>query len=290
MPNLIWTSCTGPVDSPLQLVANLRDGCPTKQQITPLSDLRFVLCCCLVYLAIVALLGSIYNKNGASFASNIWFIRLASAHNIFLSFASLVMNIGVSIAIFNASKFEGITATMCTWRDRQPPVIPNELQFWLYVFYVSKFYELFDTVLLILRGKPLTLLHVWHHTTVMLESWAFLEFGVTISVYGMWFNTFVHVFMYAYYAAALLRVQFPMKKLITMTQIVQFITGFCSLVPFTYYNSQRTGCTGAWGLAIAGCINASYLILFVQFFRRAYTTKSLKRKMTSFASKIKKLA
>ena len=41
--------------------------------------------------------------------------------------------------------------------------LKGPIYFICYVFYVSKFYELFDTVLIILKKKPLIFLHVYHH-------------------------------------------------------------------------------------------------------------------------------
>ena len=41
------------------------------------------------------------------------------------------------------------------------------MQYCLYIFYTSKFYELLDTVLMVLKKKPLGFLHVYHHTIVL---------------------------------------------------------------------------------------------------------------------------
>lgn len=47
--------------------------------------------------------------------------------------------------------------------------------FWSYVYYLSKFYELLDTLILVLKGKPLTFLHVYHHATVIAMCFFWLE-------------------------------------------------------------------------------------------------------------------
>lgn len=40
------------------------------------------------------------------------------------------------------------------------------LFFWSYIYYLSKYYEFLDTVILALKGKPLSFLHVSHHALV----------------------------------------------------------------------------------------------------------------------------
>lgn len=76
------------------------------------------------------------------------------------------------------------------------------VRYWLYLFYVSKYWELGDTFVLLARGKPLTLLHVWHHMSVMVETWAWLQFDMTLGAVGMAVNAGVHVLMYAYFGAS----------------------------------------------------------------------------------------
>ena len=45
------------------------------------------------------------------------------------------------------------------------------LKFWSYLFALSKYYELADTLFLILKRKPVIFLHWYHHTTVLLFTW-----------------------------------------------------------------------------------------------------------------------
>ena len=75
------------------------------------------------------------------------------------------------------------------------------LFFWSYMYFLSKFYELLDTVLQMLKGRrpPHYFLHVYHHVVVMFTTWGWLEYGMTLQYIGMLWNTFVHVVMYYYY-------------------------------------------------------------------------------------------
>jgi hypothetical protein len=48
------------------------------------------------------------------------------------------------------------------------------LFFWSYVYYLSKYYELLDTVLQMMRNRPPPhfALHVYHHGCVLMMAWA----------------------------------------------------------------------------------------------------------------------
>lgn len=240
---------------------------------TVLSDPRNLVAIATLYLISIFGLKAYCRNGAANFAYRRGFIHLASAHNLLLCVLSLIMNVGATTAVVRTWKEEGPAATVCTRLDTSSSALPPDFQFWMYMFFLSKFYELLDTVLLVLRGRPLTLLHVWHHVSVMFETWGWLTFGVTVGIYGMWFNCFVHIIMYAYYAAALLKMPFPLKKGITTIQIVQFVTGFLSLIPYSYLHISGPGCTGVVGLAISAAINGSYLLLFLRFFKKTYSKK-----------------
>lgn len=67
------------------------------------------------------------------------------------------------------------------------------------LFILSKIPELFDTLFIILRKKPLIFLHWYHHVTVLIFCW---NSYVTESGAGIYFaamNYFVHSIMYGYY-------------------------------------------------------------------------------------------
>ncbi|KAK3264660.1 hypothetical protein CYMTET_26613 [Cymbomonas tetramitiformis] len=96
------------------------------------------------------------------------------------------------------------------------------LYFWSYVYYLSKFYELIDTAVLILRGKGLNFLHVFHHASVILMAYLWLECAQSLQTIALMTNTFIHVIMYSYYFLCSIGVQPPWKKLVTQSQIIQF--------------------------------------------------------------------
>ena len=50
------------------------------------------------------------------------------------------------------------------------------LGYFTYMFYLSKYYELIDTVILALRKKPTIPLHVYHHAIMLFGAWAWFAY------------------------------------------------------------------------------------------------------------------
>lgn len=284
--NFQWNSCmssasrTSTTSSIIQTLLQSFNSCRSLSPKTHLSNPVTILQMASSYLFTIAILSAYVSRKRPAFAQTPAFSKIAAMHNIILSLASLFMNMQVSLAMYSHSPS---TETICIPRSTR---LPSELSYPLYIFLLSKPYELIDTVILVLRGRPLTLLHVWHHTSVMFEVWAWLEYDFSLGLYGMWFNTFVHIFMYAYYAACLLGVKVKGKIIITMTQIIQFATSLLLIIPFAWLHYSTTeGCMGLPALYISAAINASYLVLFVLFFRSTYR-KGGTRKSKSKSKKV----
>lgn len=255
-----------------------------------------------LYLVVIFALRAYVRKKRPKFPRARGFVVAAALHNVVLAAASAMMNVYVTRALLRViregDEMAGIFAVVCvpiTKREgrggggegleegmnmmmtvmNNNNHLSNELIFALRMFLISKVYELADTAILVLRGRPLSFLHVWHHASVMLSVWGWLQYDVALGAIGMWFNTFVHIFMYLYYAAVLFGVKIgnKTKLVITLSQIVQFITGFLFLIPFMLAHLLLPhGCRGVQGIVISAVINASYLALFVLFFRHTYTT------------------
>jgi hypothetical protein len=104
-----------------------------------------------------------------------------------------------------------------------------------YVFYVSKYVEFLDTLFLIMKSKPVGWLQYYHHigaAFVMGEMHYAKNDGTWLFVC---LNGFIHTIMYAYYAAALNKISFPLRKsTITTMQLVQFLVGLSVLYSYTY--------------------------------------------------------
>lgn len=100
-----------------------------------------------------------------------------------------------------------------------------------YIYWLTKFVDLLDTVFFVLRKKynQVSILHLYHHSVVPILGWLYIwyKYGIpAISLFAM-LNSTVHVIMYSYYALASLgpRIQPYLwwKRYITQIQIIQFI-------------------------------------------------------------------
>uniref|UniRef100_A0A8C5Q9D7 Elongation of very long chain fatty acids protein n=1 Tax=Leptobrachium leishanense TaxID=445787 RepID=A0A8C5Q9D7_9ANUR len=94
-------------------------------------------------------------------------------------------------------------------------------------FYFSKVIELLDTIFFIMRKKfnQISFLHVYHHATMIFNWWAGVKYvaGGQAFFIGM-LNSFVHIFMYLYYALAVLGPSMQKylwwKRYLTLLQLV----------------------------------------------------------------------
>jgi hypothetical protein len=98
-------------------------------------------------------------------------------HNYILCIFSLALVVGITyrVSLIYTQCSGGIYATYCGCYEA--PELSRGLTFWAYLFYLSKYYELFDTVFLVLRKRPLTFLHVYHHAIVMPMCWFAINQG-----------------------------------------------------------------------------------------------------------------
>ncbi|KAK0073221.1 hypothetical protein PV325_010070, partial [Microctonus aethiopoides] len=109
---------------------------------------------------------------------------------------------------------------------------------WLY--YMSKFTELFDTVVFVLRKKnnQVSILHIYHHASMPIICWIGLKFvgGGHSTFFGL-LNSFVHVIMYGYYFLAGLGPKMQpylwWKKHLTLLQLMQFVLAIIHAANFT---------------------------------------------------------
>jgi len=152
--------------------------------------------------------------------------------------------------------------------------------------FLAKFYELLDTLFLILRGSKLQFLHVYHHSMTLYLCFAQLWGGAAVQWVPITLNLSVHVLMYYYYALTSLGIRPWWKQWVTILQIVQFVIDivacyscvsllFVSKLSWAQGTRWALSCEGSNWAAISGIgILSSYLWLFLMFYGKTYQKKS----------------
>lgn len=152
-----------------------------------------------------------------------------------------------------------------------------------YIYYLTKYLDLFDTVFFVLRKKnsQVSFLHVYHHTIMVLAVWIYLTFffGSHPTMLGI-LNSLVHVAMYSYYLLSSLDLKIdlmPWKKRITQVQILQFfyltfhfsmplINNWCNL-QFNFFNT------------VAVIQNLFMASMFIEFYYKAYIKRNTNKQL-----------
>mmetsp|Transcript_49723 Transcript_49723/g.127898 ORF Transcript_49723/g.127898 Transcript_49723/m.127898 type:complete len:310 (-) Transcript_49723:273-1202(-) len=205
-------------------------------------------------------------------------VTIGRLHNLILSVWSLYMCIGMGISAWKLFTLHGFRATFCLsdhpdYADKEGEYTGG-IAYWMYMFFLSKYYELFDTVLLVLKKKQLKFIHVYHHAIVGSMVYSWLRAGaVPYAIGAVLWNTFIHVFMYYYYYLASFKADVWWRRYITNMQIVQFCTSFFLLPVLFYYHfwgygskgEGEMGCKGMEAVWYTLAINFTLLLLFVNF-------------------------
>lgn len=152
-------------------------------------------------------------------------------------------------------------------------------------FYVSKFYEVLDTVIILLRGRPSSLLQSYHHAGAMMCMWS----GIRYQSPPIWifvvFNSFIHSLMYFYFTLSCLKIRVPalLKRILTSMQICQFVVGgslgvLHAFIWFWDFTGNPVRCINTSAQALPLIINVVYLTPLTALFAAFYAENYLKRK------------
>ena len=113
-----------------------------------------------------------------------------------------------------------------------------DTEYWIFIHYLSKYLDMFDSVWMVLRKKDvqLTFLHLYHHLTIGMI-WGFLlndGVGNGAAFFGAFLNSAVHALMYFHDFVTSFGIKNPLKKYLTQVQMAQFAMCIQSLNFFSY--------------------------------------------------------
>jgi fatty acid elongase 3 len=193
-----------------------------------------------------------------------------AVHNAFLCLLSIAMLVGVSVGVY--AHFARHGSAFEVYCDAAHAMNRGPVWFWVYVFYLSKYYEFADTLFLVLRQKPLLFLHVYHHASTVVVAYLGLYDNASYCWIACFQNCFVHVLMYYYYGRSTLGPYRPWwKRYLTMLQMVQFWINMLGLVSFAALRLAGIYCAGTWMTwFVSFSVNASFYVLFQLFFNESY--------------------
>ncbi|CAG7722109.1 unnamed protein product [Allacma fusca] len=178
---------------------------------------------------------------------------------------------GYPEAIYFLSKPNGSYLAVCSGDTTNYAML-----FWGLLFVISKVVELGDTAFIILRKQKLIVLHWFHHILTLFGCWVAAEYAPAASRF-YFVNTFVHSFMYTYYALKALKVQIPRRISMTITiiQILQMVVGVYFIGILLYTLKLGRPCRINIELLYYGAfLILSFLALFLNFFVRTYLQRS----------------
>ncbi|VWU49175.1 long chain fatty acid elongation enzyme, putative [Hepatocystis sp. ex Piliocolobus tephrosceles] len=208
----------------------------------------------IVYLPVIWFLQK-YMKNKkkieALFIKKIW--------NFSLSLLSLIG--ALTIIIYNKNILKYIILEESEYTPQTRAVIT--------IFTLSKAVEYGDTIFLILKKKPLTFLHIYHHLTVTLYCFYSQKELVSHAHYFVFLNLCIHTIMYCYYGLVMIipKIVLKIRKLITALQIIQMVIGMTISYHAIRTVDNRIHLNNA---IISFLLYLSYAFLFLNFYFTNY--------------------
>jgi hypothetical protein len=186
--------------------------------------------------------------------------RLSAIHYLFLVGLSAVMFLGGSWAIAQVYMRTGsFSSTICVPFNS---TLESELKMWIAIFHVSKYWELLDTTLSLLKGSGASKLQVYHHVVVMYQTWSWLAFDFALGIWGTITNSLVHVVMYYFFYLGSQGHRVSWKNLVTQIQLVQFLFSFGLYGVYLYLHFYGGGCKALQASILSVAFNVSLFVLF----------------------------
>ncbi|CAD6500213.1 BgTH12-07396 [Blumeria graminis f. sp. triticale] len=249
-----------------------------KPRETPMSTLKESFMTIIVYY-IVILGGRELMRTRPAFQLN----TLFKIHNFYLTAISGGLLVLFLEQLIPTIAKHGVFFAICDHRGGWTP----PLVILYYLNYLTKYLELLDTVFLVLKKKPLTFLHCYHHGATALLCYSQLIGLTSVSWVPITLNLTVHVVMYWYYFQSARGIRIWWKEWITRLQIIQFVIdlGFIYFASYSYFVSTYFNwlphvgdCAGEEFAAFSGMgIITSYLVLFISFYIATYSKASGKK-------------
>lgn len=203
--------------------------------------------------------------------------QISLVHNFILFTLSLYMVVETLAASFENFGWAKDFTLFCNPVDPTPfseSPSGKRLATVLWIHYVSKAYEFVDTLIMVAKknNHQISFLHVYHHATTFFPVWFLnVRYGPGGDAYFCCFlNSLIHVFMYGYYFFASIGIKTPLKKFLTMGQMIQFCLFILQSIWLAYTDCFKPRVAG-FQLGFQCTI---FLGLFANFYLKSYAKKA----------------
>lgn len=245
-------------------------------------------------------------------ATTWWFRVFVLLHNVFLciysawTFAGMLFTMSQTSQFFlhlvedvmgSSKELSSVSRLVQTVCDLDQGIFSDNLpwtnlHFYGYLFYSSKFYEVIDTFVILLKGRPSSLLQSYHHAGAMMCMWSGIRYRSPPIWIFVVFNSFIHTLMYFYFSVSCLKIRVPnvFKRILTSMQITQFVVGGSIAVvhAFLKYTDFTTGtkkhCIDLSARALPLYVNVAYLTPLTALFAAFYVENYLKKQSSTAAA------
>jgi GNS1/SUR4 family len=197
------------------------------------------------------------------------FCGAVASHNFGLALFSAVCAWNSWRVVWEHYVSHGWMAVYC---DRDGALWRNGLGAWSFIFYISKYYEFFDTWILVLKGKPASLLQVYHHTGIAFIMWCAVSSQSAWLLFVVLLNSVIHTLMYTYFFIKTISptTEIRAARYLTMAQIGQFLTGIACTFPIFFLGSQCATESSRFALLCLHVYGFGLIALFRMFAKQKY--------------------
>ena len=187
----------------------------------------------------------------------------AKTHTHGLSIPKCVLTLyNFSNVFINLYIVLGMRPSFSNWNFGMTLPYTDALDYYAQWHLFTKYLDFFDTIFMILRHKwrQVNLLQIYHHGTIGMV-WIYVldtcpKHNASV-VFGMFANSIIHTLMYLHYGMSGLGFRNPLKKMMTVMQMLQFC--ICIMAAFSWIHSYPSD----WFYgALQICYMSSMLALF----------------------------
>ena len=152
----------------------------------------------------------------------------------------------------------------------ESPEFWEATKYWSTIFFISKYYEFFDSWILVLKNTEPSYLQVYHHTGVVIAMWLAIQNKCNWIMIMVGLNSFIHTLMYFYYIFSAIGYKSPLAVHLTTAQLTQFVVG---IVFSGYSYVLNVSMENKYSLMFMHAYAIGLIFLFAEMFRQKYSKK-----------------